>query len=461
MKAKYLFAMLTVVTALYLPRAAQAQSCSNGTCEVWAVYDPTYNTISGYFTYDNYEGFWVLLDAYIYYPNWNPTHLGGAVDEVSAEVDFSYTPAISGNYYLLGVNQYEVEDDYGWTFDGYSSTTVWGGPPPPYISSCTLEGSSWVDGQNTIYCTGQFLTNSVSVSAGGPEGGYFLGSSSATVDGSGDDMTVTVSLGEILYNGAWILITDASSPFTIYLPPIQPWPPASVVIAVQNGFVSMAGNGLVLLGGPGGLTTTTVTATGSPAGGTVAWSAGPRLQVNPANSANANVTGTSPSTAGGDTSVSVQYTVNGQTALAGVGFTVENPTLFQVSGPLGGPESTTVINGAESGYQTTITYYVLDQMDPPNPIPLPGIPATETLSTLSAPQGVTFDPPDGQPKTDVSNGIGQIWDQLYATEPGGLPPNFGASRSQNWTVNGFGFGGQTQTYYLTYAMVQNQSLSRQ
>jgi hypothetical protein len=250
MKAKYLFAMLTVVTALFLPRPAQAQSCSNGTCEVWAVYDPTYNTISGYFTYDNYEGFWVLLDAYIYDPNWKPTHLGGAVDEVSAEVDFSYTPAISGNYYLLGVNQYEVEDDYGWTFDGYSSTTVWGGPPPPYISSCTLEGPSWVDGQNTIYCTGQFLTNSVSVTGGGPEGGYFLGSSSTTVDGSGDDMTITVSLGEILYNGAWITIADAGGLYTMYLPEIEP---PLVDISCPPGIPAGGGSGTCCVDIPDGV----------------------------------------------------------------------------------------------------------------------------------------------------------------------------------------------------------------
>jgi len=235
----------------------------------------------------------------------------------------------------------------------------------------------------------------------------------------------------------------------------------SVTIQVQSGFLSIAGNGLVLLGGPGGLTTTAITASGNPSGGSVTWTAGPRLQINGVNSVNASVSGTGASTSGGDTWVSVQYTVNGQSANASVRFTVENPTTYKPT-ELGNVNWTTPYNsGNQSGYITTIWYYLYDQMNPANLIPVPGIPATETLSTISNPSGASFIPLSGQPNTDTSNSAGQIQDLLYAYAPGGLPPGFSASRSQSWTVNGFAFTpSQTQTYTQTYATVQTNSFSR-
>jgi hypothetical protein len=232
----------------------------------------------------------------------------------------------------------------------------------------------------------------------------------------------------------------------------------------------MADNGLVLLGGPGGLTATSVTANGNPAGGTIVWTAGPGLQISGANSPNASVAGTAPSASGGDTYVSVQYTLNGQSATATFPFTVLNPTEFTaVNYPGGNTNNATVPynNGTYSGYITTMIYYLYDQFSPPNPIALPGITNSELLTTMSNPSQASFDPPDGQPKVGSSDANGQMPDSLnvslpIAEYPGGIPENFTASRSQAWTVNGFGFApAQVQSYSSTSATVQTQTLSRQ
>lgn len=243
--------------------------------------------------------------------------------------------------------------------------------------------------------------------------------------------------------------------------PVQVSVKPKVTIQVQSGFVSMAGNGLVLLGGPGGLVNTAITAVGTPSGGSVLWTAGPRLQIAGVTSANASVSGTSASTSGGDTYVEVNYTVNGQTATASVRFTVLNPTTFSTS-VLGGPGSTTPYSsGGNAGYITTVTYRVYDQMLPPNPIALPGIPFTEVLTTTSNPYGASFIPADGSPLTATSSGDGSMFDLLYAYTFGGLPSGFSASRSQTFTVNGFSFiPVQQQSYTQTYATISTATLHR-
>ena len=247
------------------------------------------------------------------------------------------------------------------------------------------------------------------------------------------------------------------------LPPGPPPPPVTVRIHVQQGFVSMAGNGLVVLGGPGGLTTTSITAQGSPAGGSVTWTAGPKLEINGINSANASVTGTAPSTQGGDTYVSVRYVVGSQSAESSVRFTVLDPRTFVAVNYPGGAESTVPYSyGNYSGYITTMSYYVDDQLAPPNHIVLPGMTNLETLTTLSNPFGASFDPPDNQPKAGSSDLNGQMTDLLSAYGPGGLPQGFTASRLQSWTVNGFNFGpAQRQNFTSTFATVTRRTLSRQ
>ena len=235
----------------------------------------------------------------------------------------------------------------------------------------------------------------------------------------------------------------------------------NVTIQVQSGFVSMAGNGLILLGGPGGISSTAITANGSPSGGTVVWNSGPRIQISGINSINASASGTGASSSGGDTYVGLTYTVNGQSRQASTPFTVLNLTLFNATS-LGGSQYTTPYSyGNESGYLTTITYYSYDQMSPANVIAVPGIPFTEVLSTTSNPYGATFSPSDGVPRTATSNSSGAMTDQLSAVAVGGLPAGFSASRSQSITVNGFAFTpSQQQTYTYSYATISTQSLHR-
>ena len=235
----------------------------------------------------------------------------------------------------------------------------------------------------------------------------------------------------------------------------------TVTIQVQSGFMSMAGNGLVILGGTGGLTSTAVTAVGNPSGGSVTWTAGPNLQIGGANSANASLTGTAGSASAGDTYVSAKYTVNGQSASASVKFTVLNPKTLQASNFNGGSQYTTAYNGANGkGYLTEIVYYLDDQLSGAS-IQVPGLTLTEVLSTTCNPKGAEFNPPDGQPKTGTSGADGRLLDDLYAFGPSGLPSGFTASRSQSLTGNGYPFSpAQQQTYTMTYATVATQTLHR-
>ena len=235
----------------------------------------------------------------------------------------------------------------------------------------------------------------------------------------------------------------------------------SVTIQVQNGFVGSTGNALVVMGNSG-LTSTAITAQGSPAGGSVSWTVGPNLQINGANSINASLTGTGPSASYGDTWVQVTYTVNGQSASASTRCSVLNPTTLQVAGPLGGSQTTTAYqSGLNVGYVTTVIYYVWDQMS--NEISLPGITLTEVLATTSNPFGVEFIPPDNTANTETSNSNGAMQDLLYAyTSNGkGLPSGFSASRAQSLTANGYAFSPvQQQQYTQAFATVATGVLSR-
>ncbi len=236
----------------------------------------------------------------------------------------------------------------------------------------------------------------------------------------------------------------------------------TVNIQVAPGFVSMAGNGLVVMGASG-LTSTAVSAKGNPSGGTVSWTAGPRLRISGTNSVNATVAGTAPSTSAGDTYASVAYSLSGQAASASQRFTVLNPTILKAASFPGGSKYTTSYqNGSLKGYYTSITYYVYDQMSPANIIALPGLAFTEVLTTLSNPYGADFTPADGNPRTVSSDASGAMMDALYAyaTLPG-LPTGFTASRSQSLSANGYPFSpAQQQSYTATGASIATQELHR-
>jgi hypothetical protein len=142
---------------------------------------------------------------------------------------------------------------------------------------------------------------------------------------------------------------------------------------------------------------------------------------------------------------------------------VLNPTTF---GPtdLGGTQDTQFYqSGNNTGYQTTLSYYVYDQNGVQ--ISLPGITNSELLQTTSNPHGVIFDPPDNQAKAGGSGNdiTGRMADYLtVVAPPPGLPADFTASRTQNWTVNGYSFTpSQGQSYSPTFGTVSTTVFSRQ
>ena len=231
MRAQYLLILILAEVALFLPPAAQAQSCSQGACESWAVFDPGSGTISGGSYYENfdYDGF-VLVQSYIWDPNYNYTYLGSAADYEYAEFDFSYTPQTTGTFTIAGFNYYMIEGD-GWNPDGNSYGTVYatGGAPAPVISSCGLVGqSSWVIGTNQIACYGENFSglpqSELFVLWWGDGGSDFVLSPTIVVASDGE-IDVNVTLTDIIYDVGWIEIVAAGAWEELEVPEMEP-PPA-------------------------------------------------------------------------------------------------------------------------------------------------------------------------------------------------------------------------------------------
>jgi len=163
-----------------------------------------------------------------------------------------------------------------------------------------------------------------------------------------------------------------------------------------------------------------------------------------------------------DTWVSVTYSVNGVGSSASIRVTVVVPTYLTALNFPGGQSSTITVTGSESGYLTLMTYCVLEQ-DSLDKISLgvAGVTATEVLQTTSfSPNNIQLDlePRDATPLTAASNQFCQVFDKLYATAPGGLPQNFSAIRTQNWTLSGFPLTPQnTISLGQSYATTSNQT----
>jgi hypothetical protein len=247
-----------------------------------------------------------------------------------------------------------------------------------------------------------------------------------------------------------ILEGPSNAPLTV--------PPPTVNIQVESGKSRASGTGFVVLGNENG--TTNLTATGTPSGGTFQWSLGPKLAfVGSSTGANVSVRGTSQSATWDDTWVSVTYSVSGANANSSIQFTVRSPRRFLAASYPGGPQYTTGYHqGPNNGYITWITYFVQDQFQAN--IELGGFSAVENLTTQSVSHSVQFNPPDGSSATGGSDATGSVLDMLYVYGNPGVPSNFSAVRSQNWTVAGYIFTPpQTQTYGTTYALISVASMS--
>jgi hypothetical protein len=254
---------------------------------------------------------------------------------------------------------------------------------------------------------------------------------------------------------------DAVPAFTIALAAAAPPPPPpSVTIQVEEAKQGTGNSAFVLTGND--QSTTNLTGTGSPGGGTYQWAVGSGLAFQgPSTGQNITIIGTSASTSTGDTWVSAAYTANGSVANASIRATVRVPSVMDAINYPGGAGSTTAVSGAYSGYLTNITYYIRDQGDLNNQtIAVAGINAIEVLQTVSNPFGASFDPPDNTPRSDATNSDGQVWDLLSVTALGGLPSQFSASRTQNLTLSGYPLSPQnTQTYGPTYATISTRTFS--
>jgi len=203
----------------------------------------------------------------------------------------------------------------------------------------------------------------------------------------------------------------------------------TVTIQVQSG-MQQGANGFVLIGNPSGplpagssispSTTTNLTATGNPSGGTFSWNAGPKLSFQgPTNSANSSVAGTNPSQSSGDTWVRATYTQNSVPGTASIRFTVREPyTLVSSTFPSGTTVPYTDQQTGATGYVTYIYYYIYDQPALNTPITTNNkVPFVEIESqSVVTPSDFAFNPPDGTAccKNYAFNSNGYAVDNLIA-----------------------------------------------
>lgn len=207
--------------------------------------------------------------------------------------------------------------------------------------------------------------------------------------------------------------------------------------------ISGPGNIPMLQAGTQGTDSITVTATGTPSGGTYSWTAV---------SGASNITilnGTSQSAtlqsvAVGTYTAQVTYTLNNQPATAVTAGRVQQPGSLGVIS-----NSTPQFNCANVGVQyiTTdrqIQYQVLDTSSPAVPIPVTGMDLTETLNGISNTCGGQYPTPTKGAKSG-SSGYFPLPDTLQMCSSVCLPANSNGGPSgictmkvgQTWNVNGF------------------------
>lgn len=216
--------------------------------------------------------------------------------------------------------------------------------------------------------------------------------------------------------------------------------------------ISGSTNIAMLATGSQGTDSTTLTATGTPSGGTYSWTAVSgqgNITILNANAQSAIVQ----SVAVGNYTVQVIYTYNGFTANSAATGKVQRP------GSLGVITNTTPqFNCANVGlaYITKnreIQYQVLDTSSPAVPIPVTGMDLTETLNGISNTCGTTYPDPT-QHAHSGSNGYFPLPDTLQACSPVCLPADANGNPTggcmmkvaQTWSVNGFPVKSGTLTY---------------
>jgi hypothetical protein len=206
----------------------------------------------------------------------------------------------------------------------------------------------------------------------------------------------------------------------------------------------------VTASGSGGINTTQLTATGTPSGGTYSWSSSSSA-VTLQNSTGAKVTVQGASA--GSSTITVQYTLNGQSGTATQSVTAQQPTSLSASPAT---ESFSCTQMAPALACTTdeaqITYTVKDQNG--NAIQFAGMPVVESFSAISNNCAGVHSTPTASSGQTLANGSFPTPDYLVMCSSSCMPANANGQPtgsctlqvSQTWKANGL----SVQTRIVTY-----------
>lgn len=215
--------------------------------------------------------------------------------------------------------------------------------------------------------------------------------------------------------------------------------------------ISVGSNGskIVTGGSSQPMTSTQLTATGNPGGGTYQWTTSTSA-VSLSGATSATVTASASSA--GNPTLTVTYTVNGQPATATQQISVQQPAGFSVISDTGNqPYQCTYQDGspAYTGVQRSVFYQLQDTSSPPVSIKVNGVTMTESYSTLSDGCGLGQTP---SIKNGPTFGGGEWGDGFVictpACQPGssGYNPTCQSTFSHQWKADGQLVLNRTVTY---------------
>jgi hypothetical protein len=243
-----------------------------------------------------------------------------------------------------------------------------------------------------------------------------------TVDGFGDSAEVSaVGAGSANVIGHWEVYSYTSQydpegdryceESTHETEPTSPVgvPPVVSIIFTRSG-IPLA-NGTPPPGSwPAYINSVTITAQGTPSGGTYLWQIGQptssHVSLSNVNSQTVTVSSTSASTNLDDVLVDVSYTLNGQTGSSFVVTYVQKPTSLGFLSTSGSTSNNCSAYPGTSGLQKDINWQLLDQFSRPILFEIPG---SDTLAANSGQNGCAISPFEGTPASlqQYTDALGQ------------------------------------------------------
>jgi len=219
-------------------------------------------------------------------------------------------------------------------------------------------------------------------------------------------------------------------------------PPPTVSVSGPSS-VAVASSGT-----SGALNTITITASGSPAGGTYSWTASNgNVSLSNANTASVTVTGV----AQGSAIVKVTYSSNDQDATNQQTVNSQQPASVLQNTDSGNQAYTCHFTDgtvAYTGVQRTVGYQLYDSASPAAQIQINGIPMVESFSNLNDGCGVGYPTPEGGPTTSGGKfGDGfLICAESCDPSSSNYKPSCTTTMTHVWTANGFPVFNSTLTY---------------